>query len=56
MKGHWSQNLQLWLRNGLKLPRGKKLIFWSLQAILLCIVEELSGKGSMAVAVGVCDM
>ena len=53
MKEECSQNLQLWLRNGLKLPRGKKLIAWSLQTILLCIVGELAGGGSMPVAVGV---
>ena len=47
----WSHNRKFWLRNGLK------LIFWSLQAILLCIVGELAWGGSvdLALAVGVCD-
>ena len=27
MKGHWSKNLQVWLRNGSKLP-GRKVNFW----------------------------
>ena len=56
LKGHLSQNLKYWLRNGLKLARGEKLIFGSSQTILLCIVGELAGRGSPAVAVGVSDM
>ena len=35
MKGHWSQNLQFWLRNGLKLPRGKSL-FLGLRKLSCC--------------------
>ena len=31
----------------------KKKVFWSLQTTLLCIVGELAGRGSVAVAVGV---
>ena len=31
-------------------------MFWSLQTILLCIVGEIAGGGSMAVAEGVSDM
>ena len=54
MKGKWSQKLQFWLRNGLKLPRGRKLIRGSSQTILMCIMGELAGSGS--VAVGVSDM
>ena len=30
-------------------------VFWSLQTNLLCIVGELAGGGSVAVAVGVSD-
>ena len=30
MKGHWSQSVQLWLRNVLKLPRGKSIFFGQL--------------------------
>ena len=56
MKGNWSQNLRFWLRNCLKLPVEKNLIFGSLQTILLCIVLELAGGGSVAVAVGISDM
>ena len=33
----------------------KKIGFWSLQPRLLCIVGELAGEGSVAVAVGVND-
>ena len=56
MNGKWSQILQFWLRNDLKLARGKKLIFGSVPTILVCIVGELAGGGSVDVAVGVCDM
>ena len=31
-----------------------KIFFWSLLAILLCIMEVLAGEESLAVAVGVC--
>ena len=41
------------LRSGPKLPSRKKVDFCSLQIILLFIVGELAGVGSMAVAVGV---
>ena len=34
----------------------KKLISGFLQTILLCIVRELAGGGSLAVPVGVSDM
>ena len=34
----------------------KKLIFGSLQTMLLCIVGELAAGGSVAAAVGVSDM
>ena len=44
MIGQRSQNLQF------------GLICWSSQNILLCIVGELAGGASMAVAVGVTDM
>ena len=44
MQAKRGQNFQFWLRKG------------SLQTILLCIDGELQGEGSMAVAVGVCDM
>ena len=50
----WSHNLQSLLKNGLKSPRPKKVICWSLETILLCIKEELAGGGSLAVAV-TCD-
>ena len=60
--GTWSQILQFWLRNGLKLPCGKSN-FVGLKcpplhcAILLCVVlGELAGVGSMAVVFGVSDM
>ena len=55
IKGEWFQNLPFWIRNGLKLTR-KKNICRSLSSILLCIVGELAGGGSVAVAVGVTDM
>ena len=48
MKGKWSQNLQFWSKIA---PQ-----FGSLQTILLCIVWELAGGGSVAVAVGVSYM
>ena len=48
MKGQWSQNVQLWLRNGLKLAGN--------HPAELCIVGEIAGGGSMAVAAGVSDM
>ena len=35
---------------------GEKLVFGSLQTILLCIVGELAGARFVAVAVGVRDM
>ena len=53
MKGQCSQNLHFWLEKGQKLPSGKKLIFWSSETILLCIVGEVAGGGSVAMAVGV---
>ena len=56
MNGMWSQNLQLSLRNGLKSHSKINGISGSSQTILLCIVGELAGRGSPAVAVGVSDM
>ena len=56
MKGNWSPNFQFTLKNSLKLPRTKKVIFRSLQTILLCIVGEVSGGVSVAVAVGFSDV
>ena len=53
MNGKWSQNLQFCLRNCLKLPSGKKWMFGSVQTILLFVVGELVGGGSVAVPVGV---
>ena len=44
----WSHNRKFWLRNGLK------LIFWSLQAILLCIVGELAWGGLWLLALVTC--
>ena len=41
-----------WSQNALQ----KKLIIGSLQTILLCIIGELAGRGSVAVAVGASDM
>ena len=43
--------LEFWIRNGLK--SWEKLILWSLQTILMRIMGELTGEGSVAVAVGV---
>ena len=37
-------------------PRKKGRFFWSLQTILLFIVQELAEGGSIAVAVGISDM
>ena len=54
MRGKWSQNVgsEIVLN-----PPLKKIFFSrSLQSILLCIVGELAGGGSVAVAVGVSDM
>ena len=36
MKGCWFMNMHFWLRNGLHLPQGQKLLFGSLLTILLC--------------------
>ena len=56
-KVQWSLNLEFLLYKGLKLTRREKLVFGlddgSLQTILICILEDLAGGGSMAVAVGV---
>ena len=49
---NWSQNLLFWLRNGLKLPCGKKKNDYWVFDMLLCIVGELAGVGSMAVGCG----
>ena len=43
------------LKNYQKVPQRKKVVFWSLQTILRCVVKELSGGGSMALVVGVSD-
>ena len=51
-----SHNFLFWLVTGLKLAQGKKLIFWSFQTILLCIVRGLARGGSVAVAVDVSDI
>ena len=56
MKGKWSQNLKFWIKDEIKLHIGKKIICGSSQTILLYIVEELAGGGSVTVAVGVSDM
>ena len=57
MKWKDSLTFQFWLRNSLKLPHGiYYLICWFLQTILLCIVVELVGRGSIVVAVGLWDM
>ena len=56
MKGQWFQNFQLWLRKGLKLAPGIKVICWSSRNILLCIMGQLAGGGTMALAVGFSDM
>ena len=48
MKGHWSQNSEFGLRNGLKLPRGKNADFW-------VFANHPAVRESMAVAVGNSD-
>ena len=58
-KGHWPQNLQFWLRNGLASPSGRKLIFFIFANHSAVHSVGVSGGrvcGSVAVAVGVCDM
>ena len=47
MKKKWCHNFKFWLRRGIKLPHIIKL---------LCIVGELAGGGSVAVAFGISDM
>ena len=47
------QNVQFFLNNCLKMLRAKNLNCGSLQTILLCMVGELAGGGSMSVGVGV---
>ena len=63
MNAKWSRNSLFWLRKGLKTARGKSRLFFCLCkpndpncSILLCIVRELAGGGSLALAVGVSDM
>ena len=56
-KGFQNSKLNIWVRNGLKIPHRKKWFWGSLQTILLCIEWELAGvRGLVAVAVGVSDM
>ena len=51
MKEHWSQKFKCWLR------KGSFLVLVNInRRILLCLLEEVAGGGSVAGAVGVSDM
>ena len=56
VKGKWSQDLQFWLRNGLKLPHQFFVVCFSLQTIVLCMVGKLAGDGSVVVDVSINDI
>ena len=56
MEGHWSQNLQFLLSNGIKSPRGKYQIFCVFTNHPAVNNGELAAGGSVAVAIGVRDM
>ena len=56
-QGHWSLNLQFWLRNGLKSPHGKEVdCFWSLQTVLLYNMLMWHVTGDMQHVSVTCDI